>query len=252
MLITGASYGIGESLAYLLAEGGARLLLVARSEEKLEAVRKKATALGAEVTVFPADLRDKDQLRQLIADLLHLPGGIDIFVSNAGKSIQRPVMESLERFHDFTRTMELNYYAPVQLTLALIPGLKQRNGHIVNVSAINVLLPPVPYWAAYQSSKVAADQWFRSIVPELRQQEIGISLIYLPLVKTRMILPNKSYHGLPAMQPEHVAQIICRSIIRKRAVYRPWWFPPVRIIAGLFPGIWQSVAGRTIRKKKTL
>lgn len=240
ILITGASFGIGESLATLFAHAGVRLILVARTAEKLKIVQQHAAARGAEVFIYPVDLTDREQLAGLIVYLQALPGGVDILVSNAGKSIMRPLEQSLLRFADFTRTMELNYFAPVQLTLALIPLLAKNKGHIINVSAINVLLPAAPYWAAYQASKSAIDQWFQSAAAELKLWDIVLSNIYLPLVKTRMITPNKQYRNMPAMHPLHVANIIGNCIVSRKRKYYPWWLPFVRMMAKLFRHAWQK------------
>ena len=225
VLITGASFGIGENLALLLAKTGAHLILVARTAEKLEAIKSEIERINnnAKVTVFAADLTKDEDIETLIANLRKLPNGIDVFVSNAGKSIRRPLFESLERFHDFQRTMSLNYFAPVRLMLGLIPILRKTRGQVINISAVNVLLIPAPFWTAYQSSKTAFDQWFRCAAPELETASIATTSIYLPLVRTRMIEPTAAYKNAPAMSPDHVARIVCRAIYTRRKIFKPWW-----------------------------
>ncbi len=223
VLITGASFGIGESLARALAKTGAHLILVARTAEKLEQLKSDIEIEGAKVSIYPTDLTKPEQIEELLANLTQMPEGIDIVVSNAGKSIRRPLLDSLERFHDFTRTMALNYFGPVQLILGLIPVLQAKQGHLINISAVNVLLIPAPSWSAYQSSKTAFDQWFRCAAPELRAIGIATTSVYLPLVKTRMIEPTAEYRNVPAMKPQHVARIICRAIYRRHSRYAPWW-----------------------------
>lgn len=222
VLITGASYGIGESLVYALSKSGAHLILVARTAEKLETIKSKLEAEGGKVTIFPVDLTKTEEVENLLNELNELPGGIDIFISNAGKSIRRPLLESLDRYHDFTRTMALNYFGPVRLALGLVPVLRKNRGQIINISAVNVTLIPAPFWAAYQASKTAFDQWFRCAAPELEAIGIRATSIYLPLVRTRMIEPTAEYKNAPAMSPEHVARIICRVIYTKKS-YAPWW-----------------------------
>ena len=227
VLITGASFGIGECLAERLAETDAHLLLVARTADKLLEVKKKVEARGGRADVFPCDLSDAAAVQILLQQLLQLPDGIDLVVNNAGKSIRRSIFDSLDRLHEFSRTMNLNYFGPVQLLLALIPTLVARRGHVINVSAVNVLLVSAPKWAAYQASKTAFDQWFRCIGPELNARGVMTTSIYLPLVRTRMIEPTKAYDNVPAMQPDHVAQLICRPIpFRRRLHYGPWWLLP--------------------------
>ncbi len=220
ILITGATFGIGEKLAYQLAKTGANLILVARTEEKLVEIKNN---IGGNVTIFPCDLTDIKSVENLLRELQNLPNGVDIFVNNAGKSILRSIYESLDRFHDFQRTMALNYFAPVQLLLGLIPILEKNQGQIINVSAVNVLMIPAPFWSAYQSSKTAFDQWFRCISPEINARGIKTTSVYLPLVRTRMIEPTKEYKNAPAMNPNHVAAKICKSIYKHNRYISPWW-----------------------------
>lgn len=223
VLITGASYGIGAASARLLADAGARVILAARTAEKLSALKTEIEATGGRADVYAVDLTDTKEIENFLRGLENSGNEIDIFISNAGKSIRRPLLESLERFHDFTRTMNLNYFVPVRLALALIPILSERKGHFINISAVNVLLAPAPFWAAYQASKTAFDQWFRSAAPELEAAGIAATSVYLPLVKTRMIEPTAAYDNAPAMSPEHVAEIIARAIYTKQKRYAPWW-----------------------------
>lgn len=223
ILITGASSGIGKELAYLLSHTTAHLILVARREAAMNAMKTEIEKFSAKVTVYRTDLRNEVEVEELLAFLHQLEGGVDIVVSNAGISINRPIAQSLERYHDFTRTMALNYFAPIQLLLSLIPVLARNKGHIVNVSTINVLLFPLPYWAAYQASKTAFDTWLRSAEPELALNNISTTSIYLPLVKTPMIEPTVAYRTSPAMSAVHVAEIIGHALYSRRRTYKPWW-----------------------------
>ena len=179
-----------------------------------------------------------------------MPDGLDLLVSNAGISIMRSINNSLDRYHDFTRTMAINYFAPVQLLLSTIPLLEKNQGHIINISTINVLLIPIPYWAAYQASKSAFDTWFRSAAPELNAMGISTTSIYLPLVKTRMILPTTAYQKVPAMSPDHVAKIICKSMYTKRRNYKPWWLIFGQLASIIFRGIWELSAPNILRKRR--
>lgn len=250
VLITGASYGIGECLAKYLAETDARLLLVARTTEKLLEVKNHIEGKGGRADIFSCDLRNPAEVEELAAQLRQLPQGVDIFVNNAGKSIHRSIFDSLDRFHDFTRTMNLNYFGPVQLILSLIPILVAQQGHVINISAINVLLAPMPKWAAYQASKTAFDQWFRCVAPELNAQGVRTTTIYLPLVRTRMIEPTKAYKNMPAMQPEDVAQLICQAIISRHRTYAPWWLMLGQLVSVLLRWPWEVVNAQYLRYKR--
>ncbi len=249
VLITGASYGIGECLAEILAETPAHLLLVARTEAKLMEVKQRVEAKGGQADIFPCDLRNTTEVEALLARLHQLPGGVDIFVSNAGKSIRRSIFASLDRLHDFTRTMNLNYFGPVQLMLGLIPTLAARRGHVINISAVNVLLIPAPEWAAYQASKTAFDQWFRCVSPELHARGVHTTSIYLPLVRTRMIEPTQAYRNLPAMEPEQVAQLICQAILSRRRTYAPWWLMPGQLASVLLRPLWETAMSHYLSRK---
>ena len=239
VLITGASYGIGACLAERLAPTRAHLLLVARTAEKLTEVKQKIEARDGRADIFPCDLTNTLEVQGLLEKLRQLPAGIDLFINNAGKSIRRSIFDSLDRLHDFTRTMNLNYIGPVQLMLSLMPTLIARQGHVINISAVNVLLVPAPKWAAYQASKTAFDQWFRCVAPELNARGVHTTSIYLPLVRTRMIEPTKEYRNVPAMQPEEVARLICKAINACGRYYAPWWLPLAELASVLFRWPWE-------------
>ena len=243
VLITGASYGIGRCLAEQLANTGAHLLLVARTTEKLKEVQQVIEARGGRADIFPCDLRNSAEVDALLKSL----PPVDIFVNNAGKSIRRSIFDALERMHDFTRTMNLNYFGPVQLMLGLIPALVARQGQVINISAINVLLIPAPKWSAYQASKTAFDQWLRCVALELNTCGVSTTSIYLPLVRTRMIEPTKAYQHMPAMQPEQVARLICRAMISRRRTYAPWWLMLGQLASVIGRWPWEVILGRKRR-----
>lgn len=225
ILITGASSGIGEQLAIFLSQLNIelQLILVARRKEKLEALQQTLQSKKVTIHIIRADLRVQEDMETLLTFLHHFPKGLDIVVNNAGLSINRPILQSINRLHDFTRTMAINYFAPVQLLLSVTPLLQLNHGHVINISTINALLAPIPNWAAYQASKTAFDVWLQSASPELKKMGITTTSIYLPLVKTPMIEPTKAYKNMPAMTAEHVAKIIARSMYTKQQRFKPWW-----------------------------
>jgi short-subunit dehydrogenase len=249
VLITGASSGIGEQLAYLLADINTHLILTARREDKLLMMKSEIESKAAKVSIFRADLRNKEEMEGLLTFIHQLPGGLDFVVSNAGKSIRRPVNDSLDRYHDFTRTMAINYFAPVKLLLSVIPLLEKSQGQIINISTVNALLIPFPYWAAYQASKSAFDSWFRSAAPELNAVGISTTTIYFPLVKTPMILPTAAYQNMPAMSPEHAAKIIGRSMYTKKKRHMPWWLIFGQLASVLFRGTWELSMTGILKKR---
>ncbi len=215
VLITGASSGIGASAARQIGAAGGTILLVARTREKLEEVAEEVIDAGGRAHVHPADLTDPDDVDRMANEVLESYGQVDILVNNAGKSIRRSVDRSYDRFHDYQRTMQLNYFAPVKLILDLLPTMRDRRaGHIINISTIGLQVN-TPRFAAYLASKAALDAFSRSIGPEIIGDGVHVTTIYMPLVRTPMIAPTRVYDRLPTLSPEQAADMICEAI-RKR------------------------------------
>ena len=217
VLVTGASHGIGRATCERLALAGAELLMVARSHDVLEEL---AIALGPKAQALPCDLTDLDAIPALLQRI----GEVDYVVSNAGKSIRRSVADSRDRMHDYTRTIAVNYLAPVALLLGLLPGMRaRRSGHVVNVSTVGVLLPPAPRWSAYVSSKAAFDVWLRSAATEIAEDGVTTSSLYMTLVHTRMSAPTSDFDRVPGMSAAEAAEIVCHAIVEKPVSVAPWW-----------------------------
>lgn len=246
ILVTGASRGIGEALALRLGEGGAHLILTARSEDALRNVKERIERLGGSAEIHALDLRDESASASFLDRLGDRR--IDVFVNNAGKSIRRSLAESLDRAHDFERTMALNYHAPVRLLLRLVPRLRESRGQIVNVSALNLLMTPMPFWAAYQASKSAFDQWLRCAEPELRTWGVTTSTLYLPLVRTAMIAPTRAYRDVPAMEPDQAALRIVHCLVTRHRRWIPWWALPLEAGSLLLRPLIEHAQLRALRK----
>jgi NAD(P)-dependent dehydrogenase (short-subunit alcohol dehydrogenase family)/thioester reductase-like protein len=215
VLVTGASSGIGLVTAKRLAACGARVLLVARRRDELEAVRADIERAGGEAYVFPCDLANGQAIDSLVESILREFGHVDVLINNAGRSIRRSVFESLDRFHDFERTMQLNYFGAVRLTMQLLPAMRRRDrGHIINVSSIAVL-SNVPLYSAYAASKAALDAFGRALASEVRAHDIAVTSIYMPLVRTPMIAPTKLYDHVPTWTPETAADTIVEAILTR-------------------------------------
>ncbi|WP_168398879.1 SDR family NAD(P)-dependent oxidoreductase [Acinetobacter indicus] len=215
VLITGASSGIGLNTAYRLAEAGAHVLLVARTQETLEQVKAEIEAKGGKASIFPCDLNDWEAIDQTSKDILASVDHIDILVNNAGRSIRRAVHESLDRFHDFERTMQLNYFGAVRLVMNILPQMMvRRSGQIINISSIGVLANATRF-SAYVASKAALDAFSRCLSAEVHSHNIAITSIYMPLVRTPMIAPTKMYKYVPTLSPEQAADLICYAIVKR-------------------------------------
>jgi short-subunit dehydrogenase len=215
IMITGASSGIGEAASMQIGKAGGRILLIARTKEKLDAVAERVQDEGGTAFVHTCDLSDSDDVERMAREVLAQHGHVDILVNNAGKSIRRSVDRSYDRFHDYQRTMALNYFAPVKLMLDLLPVMRERgNGHIINISTIGLQIN-TPRFAAYLASKAALDAFSRSIGPEVIGDGVHFTTVYMPLVRTPMIAPTKIYDRLPTLNPEQAANMIAEAI-RKR------------------------------------
>ncbi|MGA3362276.1 MAG: SDR family oxidoreductase [Solirubrobacteraceae bacterium] len=214
VLITGASSGIGQAAAHALAAAGAIPILVARSAERLEQTRAEIEAAGGQAHVFTADLSDRESIESLVERVL-AEHPVDVLVNNAGRSIRRSAMLAEHRFHDYERTMALNYFGAARLSMALMAHMRERGGgHIVNVSTIGVQVNP-PRFSAYVASKAALDAFTRVVSSEVIGDGITFTTIHMPLVRTPMIAPTRLYRDFPAISPEEAAEMICEAIRSK-------------------------------------
>jgi thioester reductase-like protein len=212
VMITGASSGIGRSTALKVAAAGGVPLLVARNVEKLEEVRAEIVASGGTAYVYAADISDVDSIERLLERVLADHRNVDMLVNNAGRSIRRSIALSYDRFHDFERTMQLNYFGAVKLIIGLLPHMRQRgSGHIVNVSSIGVQTNP-PRFSAYVASKAALDAFSRVVASEVIGDGVTFTTIHMPLVRTPMIAPTKMYDAFPAISPDEAADMICEGL----------------------------------------
>ena len=215
VVITGASSGIGRAAALKIAAAGGIPILVARSLDKLEELRDEIVAGGGTAYAYSADLSDNDSIDTLVETILAEHAVVDMLVNNAGRSIRRSVMLSIDRFHDYERTIKLNYLGTIKLILGLLPHMKERGfGHVVNVSSIGVQTNP-PRFSAYVASKAALDAFTRVVSSETIGDGITFTTIHMPLVRTAMIAPTKLYDQFPTISPEEAADLICEAIRAK-------------------------------------
>src|SRR5438552_1606756 len=234
VVVTGGSSGIGHAAALKLAGAGAKVVIIARDPEKLEATRKEIADAGGRCYTYSCDLSDMNAIDTVAKKILAEHTTVDYLVNNAGRSIRRAVINSLDRFHDFERTMQLNYFGAVRLILAFLPKMvEQRRGHIINISSIGVL-SRAPRYSAYVVSKSALDAFAECAASEFLDKGINFTNINMPLVRTPMIAPTKMYEHVPTLSPEEAAGLIVEAI-----VYRP-----VRIATrlGIFGAVCHALA----------
>jgi NAD(P)-dependent dehydrogenase (short-subunit alcohol dehydrogenase family) len=223
VLVTGGSSGIGLAAAHKFAEAGAITIICGRDQDKLDEACKEARDKGYQFVAYPADIADMADADRFVQLLIQNHGGVDFLINNAGRSIRRAIEGSYDRFHDFERTMQLNYFGCLRVTMGLLPGMvAKRKGHVVNISSIGVLTN-APRFSAYVASKAALDAWTRCASSEFADQGITFTTINMPLVRTPMIAPTKIYQNVPTLAPEEAADMIAQACI----------FKPVRIATRL-------------------
>lgn len=223
VLVTGGSSGIGLAAAHKFAEAGATTVICGRDQDKLDEACAEARTKGYEFIAYAADIADMVDCDRFVQLLIDKHGGVDFLINNAGRSIRRAIESSYDRFHDYERTMQLNYFGCLRVTMGFLPGMvAKRKGHVVNISSIGVLTN-APRFSAYVASKAALDAWTRCASSEFADQGITFTTINMPLVRTPMIAPTKIYNNVPTLSPEEAADMIAQACI----------FKPVRIATRL-------------------
>ena len=233
VLVTGGSSGIGKATARKMAEAGAITVTIARDQQTLDETRREFEAAGLSLITHAVDIASHEQCDALVKTLNRELGGVHILVNNAGRSIRRGIENSFDRFHDFERTMEVNYFGALRLTMGLLPGMiAKHKGQVINISSIGVLTN-APRFSAYVASKAAMDAWARCAASEFADRGIEFTTINMPLVRTPMIAPTKIYDQVPTLSPEEAADLVVEAIIHK----------PVRIATrlGIFGALLHSL-----------
>jgi len=236
VLVTGGSSGIGKAAALKIAAAGARVLICARNEAELAVTQSEISEAGGICHSYIADLSEEKSCAELVQRIIDEHGGVDILINNAGRSIRRSIALSYDRFHDFERTMQLNYFGSLRLIMGFLPGMTERHrGHIINISSIGVLTN-APRFSAYVASKAALDAFSRCAQAEFSDNGIHFTTVNMPLVKTPMIAPTKMYEAVPTLTPDEAADMIVEAIVER----------PVRLATrmGTFAQIFYAVAPR--------
>ncbi|HJW57527.1 MAG TPA: SDR family oxidoreductase [Burkholderiaceae bacterium] len=236
VLVTGGSSGIGLATAHRLAEAGAITIICGRDEAKLAAAKQEIEVCGHTVTTYAVDVSNMADCDRFVQLLLASHGNIDILINNAGRSIRRGIESSYDRFHDFERTMQLNYFGALRLTMGLLPHMvAQKHGQVINISSIGVLTN-APRFSAYVASKAALEAWTNCAASEFADRHIKFTTINMPLVRTPMIAPTSLYQNVPTLSPQDAADLIVQAIIHK----------PVRIATrlGIFGAVMHAMAPR--------
>jgi NAD(P)-dependent dehydrogenase (short-subunit alcohol dehydrogenase family) len=247
VLVTGGSSGIGLAAAHKFAEAGAITLICGRDQNKLDEACAEAKARGYQFIAYAVDIAEQEECEAFVQSVNETHGGVDFLINNAGRSIRRAIESSYDRFHDYERTMQLNYFGSLRVTTGFLPGMvAKRKGHVVNISSIGVLTN-APRFSAYVASKAALDAWTRCASSEFADQGISFTTINMPLVRTPMIAPTGIYNNVPTLAPEEAADMIAQACIFKpvRVATRLGIFG--QVLHALVPRVAQIVMNTTFR-----
>lgn len=249
IVITGASSGIGAAAAAQLAERGATVCLVARRADLLDDVVTGITAAGGRAIAYPADLTDPAATAAVVERILADHSTVDVVINNAARSIRRSISKSVDRLHDYERTMAINYTAAVQLTLGFLPRFQQQgHGHVVVSSTMSTQFP-VPLFSAYVASKAALESFARSLNAELAHKNITSSVVNFPMVRTEMSSATNTYNAMRMMSPRKAAQMLVKA-----ADQRPIRVSPPLGLVGEFgmatvPQVVNAIIPRLLRER---
>jgi NAD(P)-dependent dehydrogenase (short-subunit alcohol dehydrogenase family) len=247
VLITGGSAGIGRATALKLARAGARVLIVGRDPQKLEAAAAEIGALGGQVTAHACDITDAAACAHLAAEVLAGDRHVDILINNAGHSIRRAIEHTYDRLHDYERLMQVNYFGALRLTLALLPSMVARGeGHVISISSIGVLSNAARF-AAYNASKAALEAFTRCAAAEYHDRGVSFTVVNMPLVRTAMVAPSRVYERFPLLQPEQAADIVCDAVVRRPERLATPLGRLAQVVEALIPGLNRAVMSENFR-----
>jgi NAD(P)-dependent dehydrogenase (short-subunit alcohol dehydrogenase family) len=247
VVVTGGSSGIGHATAVRMARAGAKVAIVARDSDKLSETVQEIQDEGGQAWSYSADLSDMEACDAVIDKIQQELGSIFVLVNNAGRSIRRGIATSYDRFHDFERCMQLNYYGSLRLILRTLPSMeKERCGHIINISSIGVL-SNAPRFSAYVASKAALDAFSRCAAAEFSDTGVSFTTINMPLVRTPMIAPTKMYENVPTITPEEAAEMVKQAVIYKpqRIATRLGIF--AQVMHAVAPKVWEIIMNSAFR-----
>ncbi len=247
VLITGGSSGIGLSTAHRVAEAGAITIICGRDQAKLDEARKEVEAEGHQLVTFAVDLADMADCDRMVKWINENHGGVDVLINNAGRSIRRGIENSYERFHDYERCMQLNYFGALRTTMGLLPSMAaKRAGHVIDISSIGVLTN-APRFSAYVASKAALDAWTRCAASEFSDVGIKFTTINMPLVRTPMIAPTKLYSNVPTLSPREAADLVVEAIVHKPDRIATRLGILGQVLHAVMPGVAQIIMNTSFR-----
>ena len=250
VLVTGGSSGIGLAAAVKFAKAGAITVICARDQAKLDEARAQIleeAGKGAIVHTYSADIANEESCKAFVAQLQAEHGGVDFLINNAGRSIRRAIESSYDRFHDYERTMQLNYFGALRITTGLLPGMvAKKRGHVVNISSISVLVN-APRFSAYVASKAALDAWTSCAASEFADQGVTFTTVNMPLVRTPMTAPTKIYENMPLLSTDEASDLIVQAVVDKPVRVATRLGIAVELLHDVVPRITQILMNTTFR-----
>jgi NAD(P)-dependent dehydrogenase (short-subunit alcohol dehydrogenase family) len=250
VLVTGGSSGIGLAAAVKFAKAGAITVICARDQAKLDEARAQIleeAGKDAIVHVYSADIANEESCKGFVATLQAEHGGVDYLINNAGRSIRRAIESSYDRFHDYERTMQLNYFSAIKLVMCFLPHMKeQRRGHVVNISSISVLVN-APRFSAYVASKAALDAWTSCAASEFADQGVTFTTVNMPLVRTPMTAPTKIYENMPLLSTDEASDLIVQAVVDRPVRVATRLGISVELLHAAVPRITQILMNTTFR-----
>lgn len=248
IVITGSSSGIGAAAARQLADRGATVCLIARRQDELTAVADEITAAGGDAHTYPVDLTDDDATRDVAEQILDDHGRVDVLINNAGRSIRRPIRESLDRIHDHERVMAVNYLGAIRITHALLPSMiERRRGHVVFSSTMSTQLP-IPLFSAYLASKSALESYARSLMAELGSSGITTTIVYFPMVRTEMSGATEIYSAMKMMAPDQAGRWLVKAAVDQPTRVTSLGGAASEIGMSILPGVLTKVSAPLFRR----
>lgn len=182
-LITGASSGIGEATALVLAGAGARVAIAARRADRLDALAGRIAKAGGEALKIKADVTDNDEVTGMVDKVVAEWGRLDILVNNAGQMLLSPLAEA--RGDDLRHMVELNLTALMEITRIALPHLKQSRGHIVNVASVAGRIAS-PGSSGYAATKFGVVGFSEAVRREVYSDKVRVTVIEPGLVMTEL------------------------------------------------------------------
>lgn len=226
VIITGASSGIGKSLALLLADQGAKMAIAARRADRLEQVASECRLRGGEVLAIPTDVSNEFQCKALIEQTVADYGRLDMLINNAGMAASG-LLDEFPDLHLFRQTLDINLYGTVYCTYYALPHLKQSKGRIVTVSSLGGK-SAIPYNTPYCASKYGLQGFSDSLRMELYQHGVSVTVICPWWVVTEFHEAQMDKNGTPRGQPgraiytkktmsaDQCAQITLNAALKRR------------------------------------